>query len=191
MTSKQIASKWVTCTISCAGCKPVGQLKKYAVHQHINYRYIIAKKHNAAVSHTKCFMPHLVENDWLDCCFKCGKCCSKFMRLTACIDKLQPASAVKSPVGMQQRSWNVAFQLKDAGSQRGKNEGLGAECCAVPRELTGRRQTELVWQMTAFVSFVSVLVLVQRQCISAVLVLVMLVVAFHTCTSTPYNCMQL
>lgn len=89
-------------------------------------------------------MPHLVENDRLDCCLEQGKSRSELRRLIASIDELHPSGPVKCPVRMQQRRRNVAFQLEDAGTESGEDEGLRAERCATPRELTRRRQTELV-----------------------------------------------
>ena len=88
---------------------------------------------------------------------------------------------------MQQRRWNVALQLEDAGAESGEDEGLRAERCAAPCELARRRQTELVRQMASLVSLIGVLVLVQRQRISAVQVLVMLVVAFHACIHSKHS----
>jgi len=121
-----------------------------------------------ANSHTQCFVPDLIENDWLGRRFKHGKSGAEFRRITARVDELHPAGTVQTPVGMQQRRRDAAFQLEDAGSQRGKNERLRAERRAVPRELAGRRQAELVRQMPAFVALVGVLVLVERQRVGAV-----------------------
>ena len=131
-------------------------------------------------SHTKCFVPDLVENDWLGSHFKRSESGSEFARAAAGVDQLHPACTVQSPVGMQQRSRDAAFQLEHAGTEGGKDQSLGAKRRAVPGELAGRSQAELVRQMTAFVSLVGVLVLVQCQCVGAVQVLVMLVVAVHT-----------
>ena len=125
-------------------------------------------------------MPDLVENDWLGRCFKHGKSCSKFTGTTAGVDELHPAGTVETPVGMQQWSRDAALQLKDAGSEGGQDQCLGAECRTVPRELAGRRQTELVRQMSPLVSIVGMLVLVQCQWIGVVQVLIMLVIAIHT-----------
>jgi len=129
-------------------------------------------------------VPDLVENNGLDGRFEHGKSCSEFRRLTARIDELHPSGTVKCPVRMQQRCWNDTFKLKDVGSQRGEDEGLCAERCATPCELARRRQTELVREMAPLVALVGVLVLVECQWISAVQVLVMLVVAVHTCVDS-------
>ena len=125
-------------------------------------------------------MPHLVENNRLNCHFKCGESRSKLKQLTASVDKLQPPSTVKSPVRMQQRSRNVAFELQDAGSEGSQDLHLGAKGCTIPRELAGGRQTELVRQMTTFVSLIGMLVFVECQRIGAIQVLIMLVAAIHT-----------
>jgi len=82
-------------------------------------------------------MPDLVKNDRLNHSFKHGKSRPELKRLAASVDKFQPAKTMKSPVRMQQRGWNVAFKLKDAGSQGGNDHGLCTKRRTIPRELTG------------------------------------------------------
>lgn len=84
------------------------------------------------------------------------------------------------PVGVQKWRWDVVLQLDDSEPQCGHDEQPGTVNWAVPFEVSSRGQAELVREVSALVMVLSVLVLVERQSVGAILVLVGAVLAFLT-----------
>lgn len=87
---------------------------------------------------------------------------------------------MRVPVRVQKWCWDVVLQLDDTEPQCGHDEQPGAINWAVPFEVSSRGQAELVREVSALVVVLSVLVLVERQSVGAILVLVGAVLAFLT-----------
>ena len=81
---------------------------------------------------------------------------------------------------MQKVSGEVGLHLGNAQTQRGQDRVVDAVDTAVPLELAGNGQRELVGQVAPLVPILVVLVLVQRQAVCRVLVLVTAVTTLHT-----------
>lgn len=76
------------------------------------------------------------------------------------------------PVGMHKWSRNISLQLDNGEAQSGDSETSWSIDGAIPLELWGSGQAELVGKVASLVMVIAVLMLVQRQDIGAILVLV-------------------
>ena len=86
-------------------------------------------------------------------------------RVCACVP-------VRGPVGVHEGPGHTALQLDDGEPQRGHRQHAGAVDGAVPAEVCGGGEAELVAEVAALVVVLTVLVLVQRQHVGAELVVV-------------------
>ena len=84
------------------------------------------------------------------------------------------------PVGVHEGPRDIGLQLDDGEAQGGCRQRPGAMDGAVPLELRGRGQAELVRQVAPLVVVLAVLVLVEGQDVGAVLVMVHPVFALLT-----------
>lgn len=80
---------------------------------------------------------------------------------------------------MEEWRGDAALQLGQAEAQCGHRHQLVAIHRTIPLELTGRCEAELVRQVALLVTLLIVLVLVEGQGCSAVLVHILLVAAIH------------